>query len=443
MNHLLTSTARRVFLAGLIVVVLALLAACEDTPPASEPANAAAATPAAGDATTTTGDAPTPSILPTATPTPIPLAGRIVLWHSWAEGDGDALTAIIEAYQRAEPGVTVDTLFVAYPDLPQAYADAVASGSGPDLVLAPNWWLGDLAAAGVLQPLDGLVPAADLDSYWPAALGNFIWQGQVYGLPTNYELVSVFVNRSLADPTVMPATLDGWLAQAQQSPSLGIGLYNNLYHLAWGLPAYGARLFDENGVAVIDQSGDAASYLAWLRTLSETPGSYVDPDYGMLLDRFKKGEFAYFVDGPWAIEELRAVFGDNLAVVPLPAGPAGPAQPWLSADGIFLRPGLAPDQQQIALSFARFLTTAESGALIASLGKRLPAARNTALGDDPLLAGFAQQALNAQPLPALPEMAQAWGYGGDMFVKVVDGDADPTATVRETAALINDANEKE
>ncbi len=45
-------------------------------------------------------------------------------------------------------------------------------------------------------------------------------------------------------------------------------------------------------------------------------------------------------------------------------------------------------------------------------------------------------------MPALPEMAQAWGYGGDMFVKAVDGAADPTATVRETAALINDANSK-
>ena len=442
MSHMFTFAVRRVFLAGLIVVVLALLAACEDTPPANEPVVDAAATPGAGAATTTTGGAPAPSILPTATPTPTPLAGRIVLWHSWAEGDGDALAAILAAYQRAEPGVTVDTLFVAYPDLAQAYADAVTGGGGPDLVLAPNWWLGDLATAGVIQPLDDLVPAADRDSYWPAALGNFVWQGRLYGLPTNYELVSVFVNRALADPATLPPTLDGWLAQAQQSPTLGVGLYNNLYHLAWGLSAYGARLFDDNGVAIIDQGGDAAGYLAWLRTLSETPGSYVDPDYGMLLDRFKKGEFAYFVDGPWAIEELRGVFGDSLAVTPLPAGPAGPAQPWLSADGVLMNPTLAPEQQQIALSFARFLTTAESGALIASMGKRLPAARNTALGDDALLTGFAQQAINAQPMPALPEMAQAWGYGGDMFVKAVDGAADPAATVRETAALINDATGK-
>jgi arabinogalactan oligomer/maltooligosaccharide transport system substrate-binding protein len=126
----------------------------------------------------------------------------------------------------------------------------------------------------------------------------------------------------------------------------------------------------------------------------------------------------------------------------LPAGPAGAAQPWLSADGILFNPNMAGSQQELALSFARFLTTAESGAAIASLGKRLPAARYTAFGDDLLLQGFARQADTAQPMPSVPEMAYAWGYGGDMFIKVVDGDADPAATVIESAALINDASGK-
>ena len=52
------------------------------------------------------------------------------------------------------------------------------------------------------------------------------------------------------------------------------------------------------------------------------------------------------------------------------------------------------------------------------------------------------QAATAQPMPNLPEMQQVWGYGGDMVIKVVDGDADPVATVQQTAALINEANGK-
>ena len=45
-------------------------------------------------------------------------------------------------------------------------------------------------------------------------------------------------------------------------------------------------------------------------------------------------------------------------------------------------------------------------------------------------------------MPNRPEMEQVWGYAGDMVIKVVDGNADPAATVKETAALINEVNGK-
>jgi arabinogalactan oligomer/maltooligosaccharide transport system substrate-binding protein len=366
-----------------------------------------------------------------------------VLWHSWTGTDGDALAEILANFKQANPDVTVDTLFVAYPDLAQAYADAVIGGSGPDLVLAPTWWLTDFVDVGVVQPLDMSVTPDQLATYWPAALDNLRWQGQLYGLPTNFELVSLFVNKALAPGGVAPATTADLLAQAQAAPTQGVGLYDNLYHLYWGLPAYGARLLDDQGLAVLDQGGDAAGYLTWLRSIAQAPGSYVNTDYGMLLDRFKKGEFAYFIDGPWAIGDLSAALGDNLAVAPLPAGPTGPARPWLHADGAFINSKTAPEQQALALIFARYLTSADSGSVLARVAKRLPGSREAVLGDNPLLQGFMNQAANADAMPNLPEMEKVWGYGGDLLIKVVDGGEDPAQTVKETAALINEANGKQ
>jgi len=322
-----------------------LLAACgNDQPPATEaaPVDAAGQPPSgepvvlsadntgaaqAGTAAGAAGAAAQPPA-PTATPTPVP-QGRIVLWHSWGRGDADALGQILGSFQAQYPQVTVDTLFVADSDLPKAYADAVLAGTGPDLVLAPTWWLSDFVSLGVVQPLDMLVDAPTLGGYWPAALDNLRVGGQLYGLPTSFELVSLFVNTSLTGGNAPPATTADLLAQAQAAPAQGVGLYDSLYHLYWGLPAYGGQLFDPSGAVMIDQGGDVAGYLAWLREVSQTAGSYVDTDYGMLLDRFKKGEFAYFVDGPWAIDDLSAALGANLAVAPLPAGPSGPAAPWL------------------------------------------------------------------------------------------------------------------
>lgn len=436
-------------IAGLMLVFV--LAACSnDEQSAAEQApgqpavetvqGGQAAAGSAADAGTAAAEGAAGQQAPAPTPTPEP-AGRIVLWHSWGSGAGDALAAILSNFQTKYPQVSVDTLFVADTDLPKAYADAVLAGSGPDLVLAPTWWLSDFVDLGVVQPLDMSVDAATLDGYWPAAVDNLRWNGQLYGLPTDFELVSLFVNTALA-PGGAPQTTADMLSQAQAAPTQGAGFYNSLYHLFWGLPAYGGRLFNENGAVVLDQGGDVAGYLSWLRQMSETQGSYVDTDYGMLLDRFKKGEFAYFVDGPWAIDELSAALGSNLAVAGLPSGPLGPAQPWLHADGVMLNPRAAPEQQRLALLFAQHLTSAESGAALASLAKRLPANRNTVSGDNPLLQGFMNQAATAQSMPNRPEMEEVWGYAGDMVVKVVDGKADPTVTVQETAALLNEVNGK-
>lgn len=415
-------------------LLLAWLAACNSP----EPTPAPTATPVPDNSTPTV--APTATPLPTATPDLS--TGRLTLWHSWAESEGDALAQILTAFQVHYPGVQIDTLFVAYNDLPQSYADAVQSGGGPDLILAPNWWLNDLVAAQVVQPLDSLLSAAEIGNYWPATLTSLRRNGQLYGLPTHFELVSLFYNRALVTPEQLPGTTADLLAQAAQNPAQGIGLYVSLYHLYWGLRGYGAQLLDEQGRIVLDQNQGAADFLAWLTALKKTPGVFVDEDYGMLLDRFKKGEFAYLVDGPWAIDELRAALGANLAMAPLPAGPAGPAQPWLSADGVFLNPASAPDQQQRALVLARHLTSAASGQILAQVAHRLPANRTAQLANDSLLQGFLAQADSAEAMPTQPEMVNVWGYSGDMLLKVLNGVGDPQTIVKETATLINEANGK-
>lgn len=423
------------------LLLMLVLAACNDD---QQPTPEAAAQPPSGEPVVEAVGGGAAAAAPqapaaTLTPTPVP-EGRIVLWHSWGRGDGDALAKVLENFNAQYPQVTVDTLFVADSELPKAYADAVLAGSGPDLVLAPTWWLSDFVQLGVVQPLDMQVDAQTLDGYWPAAVDNLRVDGQLYGLPTSFELVSLFVNSALTGGNPPPATTADLLAQAQVAPTQGAGLYDSLYHLYWGLPAYGGQLFDANGAVVIDQGGDVASYLAWLRQMSQTAGTYVDTDYGMLLDRFKKGEFAYFVDGPWAIDDLKAALGDNLAVVPLPAGPNGPAAPWLYANGAMINPKSTPEQQGLALLFAEYLTSAESGSILAGTAQRLPANRNAVVGDNPIVQGFMNQAATAQAMPNRPEMEAVWGYLGDMLIKVVDGGADPAATVRDTAALTNEAN---
>ena len=86
-------------------------------------------------------------------PSSTAIGGALVLWHSWAGGDGEALAAILTRFQQERPNIRVETHFAAYGELAQTYTDAVTAGGGPDLILAPNWWLRDLAEEGVVLPL--------------------------------------------------------------------------------------------------------------------------------------------------------------------------------------------------------------------------------------------------------------------------------------------------
>ncbi|RIK41028.1 MAG: hypothetical protein DCC55_13290 [Chloroflexi bacterium] len=112
----------------------------------------------------------------------------------------------------------------------------------------------------------------------------------------------------------------------------------------------------------------------------------------------------------------------------------------MSADGVFLNPHSAAEQQTLALAFARFITSPVAGEMLAQYARRLPANLAANVDDDPLLVGFLQQAASAEPMPTVPEMESVWGYGGDMIIKVLNQVGDPAAIVAETATLINEAN---
>ena len=375
-------------------------------------------------------------------PSPPVLVGTVKLWHSWAGKDGDALEAIVERFHTTSPNIQVETEFVEYGDLARAYREAVKNGEGPDLILAPNWWIRELAASKALLPIENQITARERAQFIPASIDNLIWEGVLYGLPTDYELVALYFNRRLLEENNLPGTVDELIILAEESPLQGAGIYSSFYHLAWGIAAYGGALFDEEGRVVLEQTPGSAEFLTWLQRADSTPGIFVSLDYGMLMDRFKKEEYALFVDGPWSIGELRQRFGDDLGVTTLPAGPSGPARPWLSADGVFLNPTATIEQQDLALTFARHMTNAESASSIARIAGRLPAHREADLNGDPLLAGFAEQAGNAVPQPHRPEMDEVWSYANDMIAQVLRGSETPEKAVLEASTLINEANGK-
>lgn len=467
----LTRLMRSLFLLSLL---LAALAACnreEETPAPTPEVTTAPSSPTATDSTPgveqsdTGADAPQVEVAPngpvepatgeqppapttnneSATPQP---TGEIVLWHSWAGAEGDALAQILAGFNQRYPGVTVQTLFVAHDDLLQSYAEAVLAEGGPTLLLAPNWWLAEMVLLQLVTPLGPELAQSTRDGLYPAALDSMVWQGELYGLPVSLTVPALYINTDLyAGPP--PASLDELYTLASADPAQGIGLYANLYHLAWGLSAFDVSLFEADGRIILDQSSGTVEFLAWLHAIDQLEGSFVDQDYGMLQDRFQKGEFAFFVDGPWSAGQFNAALNGALQIAPIPAGPGGPAAPWVYSDGLFLNPNSDDAARRLAVTLTQHLASPDTAEILATAGNLIPANRQLSLDSTALLSGFHAQASTSQAMPTRPEMDTVWGYGGDLLLRALLGYPDLDSDARQAAyaelaaeisTLINEAN---
>ena len=73
---------------------------------------------------------------------------------------------------------------------------------------------------------------------------------------------------------------------------------------------------------------------------------------------FSEGKIVAITNGNWAMGDYQKALGDNLAVAPLPAGPAGPATPLLGVDGYYINPN--SQVKEAAIEVALYLTGAKA-----------------------------------------------------------------------------------
>jgi arabinogalactan oligomer/maltooligosaccharide transport system substrate-binding protein len=102
--------------------------------------------------------------------------------------------------------------------------------------------------------------------------------------------------------------------------------------------------------------------------------------------------------------DYQKALGANLAVAPLPAGPAGPADPLLGVDGYYISPN--SQNQAAAIEVALYLTgkTAETEMMKAG---HVPAI-TTVTVTDPLLQGLLAAFKNGYVRPQVTQLGKYW-----------------------------------
>ena len=363
------------------------------------------------------------------------LSGRILVWHSRSETETAALERIFDKFTGIYPGVDVISVRVPPQELRERYKRAAALGLGPDLVVGPSAWIPALADAGVIRPI-GTLPVAT-DAYLPNALANASYRGELYGVPFSLHPVALYYNSKLVEAPAK--TLPDLLSQAEQGQNVAITtLFDKAF---WGVPAFGGRLFDDDGRVALDEGG-FADWLNWLKKAQDAPGMFLSRDEATLLDLFLEQRVAYYVAGPAILPMAWEKLGEeNVGVVPLPAGPEGPAGPFLRVEALMFNTSSSERQANLALALSQFLTNAEQSATLVREVGLVPANRRVRVDRRayPAVGGFVTQSYSAVSVPNTPQMDLISELADSIYTQVLEGVLDAADAAKQITERVDES----
>ena len=368
------------------------------------------------------------------------LSGRILLWHSFNEGDTVVLHEILAKFSEIYPKVQVVSAAVPPDELLRRYKNTAAQGLGPDLLIGPNDWIDSLTQGELIKDISR--DMSDTSVYLSSAVESLrlsdpsVEQDPVplYGLPLSLQPVALYYNTQLVSTPA--TTLDELLAHAADGQE--VALNTNFDEAFWGIQAFGGKLFDEKGRVILDQGG-FANWLNWLKKAQSEQGMILNKDDLTLRELFSEKKAAYYVAGPEVWPILQEQMEARVGVLPLPAGPHGRSGPLLRVEAIMFNPASSDNQSKLALELARFLTNTEQNTVLMRETRRVPANQDVRVDPRafPVMAGFATQARTAVPMSNWPQMAKVRELGYNTYTEVLQGATDLTVAAVELTNQVN------
>ena len=344
-------------------------------------------------------------------------AATLTVWTHFGDTELAWLKAQAAAYTKSS-GNAVNIVSVPFDHIPDKFIQAAPRGQGPDIVVTlPQDRLGQLAASGVIEPMDKYITSkTDLDR---TALSAMTYNGKLFGLPMFAEAVAVVYNKKLL-PGGVPTTWDAFIKAAQAST--GAGKFGFLVDLSnaymnYGIfSAYGSYVFkNTNGtlntkdIGLANAGADkAASLLNDLRYKYNLVPEGVDG--GVAKSAFTDGRLAMLMTGPWDMGDIKKAGIDyGIANLPTPPGASAKWSPFVGVQGVMLN--AYGKNKAAAASLAKALVSSTAQVAFNKAGGRIPASLSARvqLKADPVVVGFGKAISAGTPMPNVPAMGAVWG----------------------------------
>lgn len=371
---------------------------------------------------------------------PATLEGKLTVWHAYGSAGGSAEFRAFERIRQtvvaANPGLTIEALDVPFNDIFKKFETESAAGGGPDMFIAPNDSLGAEVRGGFLEDLTGRIDEVVANSTEVSVAGSTV-DGKLYMVPESLKAVAMYYDSAkVPNP---PKTTAELLAFVKNGGKVGlIAPGGGAPYFQWGFYyAFGGAIFDATGKCAATANSGVADAMKFVADL-KAAGALVDPDYGKVNDAFKNSQIDIIFNGNWTLGDYRQARA-NLAVAPMPAGPAGPARPLVGVDGWYIN--TASKNKDLAIKVASLLVSAEAQQIYVDVAGHVPANKTIQI-IDPLVKAFSEAINQGMARPQTKEMDNYWGNFGNAWDEVLQKGTDPAAAVAAACAAMDKANNK-
>ena len=360
----------------------------------------------------------------------------------WTFGpEGDAVASLLPAFERTHPGIRVSVQQIPLKAAHEKLLTAYAGDSLPDVAQIGNTWIAEFAALHALVPLQPRVARSSVirqDDFFPSAWATNVVDGRLYGIPWYVDTRLLFYRIDLLHAAGFDAPPRDWAEWQRQMDAIvaqghghrwGALLPTNEYDqlLALALQQHVPLLRDGGRYGNFRSPGfeRALAFYVGLFKRGDVP-DYSNVQVSNPWQAFGRGDFVFYLSGPWNIGEFRtrlpASRQSEWSTAPLP-GPDGPGDSVAYGSSlVILRHSAHRDAAwQLIEYLARPDVQVRFYRLLGDLPSRRSAWDDPALRDDPTLHAFRAQLEHMRPAPQVPEWEQIVNMMQQVAARAVAG----------------------
>jgi multiple sugar transport system substrate-binding protein len=360
------------------------------------------------------------------------------------------LERVARDYEALHPGTRIQIEVIPWDSYLQKLTTDISSGDQPDLSIVPTMWISDLAADGLLEPLEGLASHEFKAKFIPAFLVPATVKGQLLGFPAAASARAMVVNTELLQKAGAPEpkTWDALRIAAQKVSALpntyGFGLPGKevevdtyFYYALWG---FGGEIIKDgkSGLASPEAIRAATFYMSLIndKATEPAPTAHSREDIFKL---FKEGRIGIIFTYPMLVPQLKTEAPDlKYAVMPFPVE----TKPVTLGVTDVLTMSSSSKNKQAAFDFLQFLYgdkyRTEFDRAEGLLPVTVSEAASSYYKDNPDIAAFAAGLAYARFFPTI----KGWPEISDITVRALQtmylGQKTPTEAMTDAARQIDD-----